>query len=132
MGWPLNRDGTVDWETAFTNFETGLIPTIEQAKTLDALKSCSVVVISSLFARKNDATNRDTYLAALENIFGAPDAENKIELIRARLVTLLISIKNNRIERAAEYAKLLQRGGGEERRMKADNPLAPLEALKTT
>ncbi|MCK4939403.1 MAG: hypothetical protein KAR80_03850 [Rhodospirillaceae bacterium] len=129
MSWPKNDDGTVDWESVFTDPKTGFIPTVIDAKSLDALESCTTVVIDSLFGRDSDEEYRKAYMAALNHIFLSLNGDEHIETIRARLVTMLHSIKENRISRAAEYQKAKQLPDGDERRMSPDNPLAAINVL---
>ncbi len=130
MSWPKNDDGTVNWDSVFTDPKTGFIPTIDNAKSIDALESCATVVINSLFSRDDDEEYRTAYIAALNHIFLSLNGDEHIETIRARLVTMLHSIKENRISRAAEYQKAKKLHlDGEERRMSPDDPLAAINIL---
>ena len=130
MSWPKNDDGTVDWEHVFTDPKTGFIPTITDAKSLDALESCATVVINSLFGRDDDEEYRTAYIAALNHIFLSLNGDEHIETIRARLITMLHSIKENRISRVAEYQKVgLENPDNENRRMSPDNPIAAIDVL---
>ena len=130
MGWPKNEDGTVDWEFVFTDPETGFIPTIKDAKTIAALESCATVVIENLFNRDGDEEYRQAYNAALSHIFLSLKGDEKIETIRARLVTMLHSIKENRITRALEYRKSMEQNPeADDRRMAPDDPLAAIDVL---
>lgn len=131
MGWPKNADGTVDWEFVFTDPKTGFIPTISDAKTVSALESCATVIIDSLFSRTNDEEYRSAYKAALNHIFLSLNNDiSKIETIRARLITMLHSIKENRISRVIEYQKAIaDKSINDERRMGPDDPLQALEIL---
>ena len=129
MSWPENDDGTVDWDRVFTDPNTGFIPTIIDAKSLDALESCATVVINSLFGRDNDKEYRKAYMAALSHIFLSLNGDEHIETIRARLVTMLHSIKENRISRAEEYQKAKHLPEDDERRMSTDNPMAAINLL---
>ena len=130
MSWPKNNDGTVDWDCVFTDPETGFIPTITNAKSIDALESCATVVIDSLFNRDDDGEYRKAYIAALNHIFLSLNGDEHIETIRARLVTMLHSIKENRISRATEFHKHMdEQEGADERRISADDPLAAIDIL---
>jgi len=130
LGWPQNEDGTVDWEFVFTDPETGFIPTIENAKTIAALESCATVVIESLFNREGDEEYRQAYNAALSHIFLSLNGDENMETIRARLVTMLHSIKENRITRVLEYKKSMEQNPeADDRRMSPDEPLAAIDVL---
>ena len=130
MGWPKNEDGSVDWEFVFTNPETGFIPAVNNAKTAAALESCATVVIDSLFSRQGDEEYRQAYKAALNHIFLSLQGDENIKTIRARLVTMFHSIKENRITRALEYQQSLkQHPDAEDRRMSPDDPLSAIDVL---
>ena len=130
LSWPKNDDGTVNWESVFTDTKTGFIPTITDAKSIDALESCATVVIDSLFSRDSDEEYRTAYMAALNHIFLSLNGDEHIETIRARLITMLHSIKENRISRAVEYQKTKEEHpDDEERRLRPDDPLAAIHIL---
>ncbi|MBT5179251.1 MAG: hypothetical protein HOI98_13940, partial [Rhodospirillaceae bacterium] len=44
-----------DWEDVFEHADHGLIPLVLQARSIDALKKCLLVIVESLFSRDSDA-----------------------------------------------------------------------------
>ncbi len=122
--WPLAPDGTTDWELVFEDEETGLIALIEQAQTTKALRQCAVVVIDQLFIRKNDASNRVTFCSELDSIVSAQGVALDAGQVRTGVSALLRRIKDERINKAADYVARQKTGEtGEERRIPNSDPL---------
>ena len=118
--WPLTPDGTTDWKLVFEDKKTGLIALIEQAQTAKALRQCAAVVIDQLFIRKNDASNRDTFCSELDSIVTEEGVEVDADRVRNGVSALLRHIKDERINKAADYGARRKSGEpGEERRLSA-------------
>lgn len=127
MSWPKKPDGTVDWEIVFTDPDTGFIPMVENARTIESLHSCADVIVDSLFTRKDDEEYRKAYTEALLQIFSSLGGEENTGTIRRRIITMLHSIKENRIQRAIEAGP--RPGEGRERRAGGDSPLSALDGI---
>lgn len=90
-------DQETDWEAVFETPGQGLIPLIESAKSLAALRECTSLVIRTLFLRMNDEETRATYDAALEEIIAV--GEPGLESVKTKITELLRTIKEMRKEK---------------------------------
>ncbi|MBT6096477.1 MAG: hypothetical protein HOH04_16445 [Rhodospirillaceae bacterium] len=119
---PKNADGTVDWETIFERPGSGLITLVEQAKSLDGLRACAMVIIDQLFTRKNDEAERERQHKVLRELIAAAENNGELESARADVIRMLRSIKQERLLKAAAYAankgrrKFKRKTGDDERR----------------
>jgi hypothetical protein len=66
--WPVDENGRPDWETVFEADANGLIPLLQQARTMKAVREVMMVIVQMLFSRKEDSPMRDRYLAELQEI----------------------------------------------------------------
>lgn len=97
-----------DWEDVFEHTGHGLIPLVLQARSIEALKKCLLVIVESLFSRDSDAGFRQSYSAKLDDIL--PSGEMRIidgtggelEIIKKGVVGMLRQIKDFRVQKAAE------------------------------
>lgn len=110
MSWPRHADGSVDWVKVFEDPDIGLIPLIERSDASEKLISCVDVVVRSLFVREADSHVRDRYLDALNDLVDRHDemfsgGDEDLLLLKTNVVSLLRSIKNDRIERARALAR---------------------------
>lgn len=125
---PKNPGGSTDWETVFEDPETGLIPLIAQAHSASGLRECVIVVIKSLFTRKNDPSEVERFVAELTRIIPENTRGENLVLISKAVTGILRQIKEDRKAKAAEYEhhkeqapngekrNLAERSGGGHRR----------------
>jgi len=128
MTWPTQPDGTVDWALVFNAPDTGLIPMVHRADTLEKLQACYHVVILGLFSRNSDVDIRNEYVHAMDHYYGLYENETDLPGLKTKISGLLQQIMHERIDRAKMYGKLKEIG--DERRMPEDNPLKSLSFLK--
>ena len=100
--WPVTADGVMDWEAVFENPDTGFLPMIALARSPEALKQTTLVIIRTLFSRKNDESNFETYTAQLDEIVPDDAPASEFDAMRAGVIELL-RIKQERQRVAAEY-----------------------------
>ncbi len=96
-----------DWEDVFENPEHGLIPLVSQARTIESLKKCLLVIVESLFSRDSDARFRETYSRKLDDILPESvqlidGSGGELEIIKKGVVEMLRQIKDFRIKKAEE------------------------------
>jgi len=97
-----------DWEDIFESPETGFIPLLRQAKTIDGLREGTQLIIRSLFTRDNDAQIRAVYEQNLERMLPIADGEiPSMDKGLSHVVQLLREIKEYRQKRVAEKAAQL-------------------------
>lgn len=121
---PKKADGTADWEVIFENQQSGLIPLISKAKSVDSLRACATLLINQLFTRKNDEKERARLNSMLSEIFDRADVDNGIDDAREGAIRVLRGVKQERLLKAAAYvadkktksSKSSAAGGGAERR----------------
>jgi hypothetical protein len=121
---PKMADGTADWEAIFENSQSGLIPLVSKAKSVDGLRACATLVINQLFTRKNDEKERARLNAMLADLFTHADAGDDVDAARQGAIRILRGIKQERLLKAAAYvadknskhSKPTAQGGGAERR----------------
>ena len=101
--WPVTADGVMDWEAVFENPDTGFLPMIALARSPEALKQTTLVIIRTLFSRKNDESNFETYTAQLDEIVPDDAPASEFDAMRAGVIELLRRIKQERQRVAAEY-----------------------------
>ncbi|MEO5336411.1 MAG: hypothetical protein H7841_05910 [Magnetospirillum sp. WYHS-4] len=124
---PRTEYGVVDWEQFFEHVTDGLVPLVRQARSRDALKKCSMVIVEGLFTRKDDHIHRQTFLRAIGDIVGET---GDIEETKDRLIDLLRQLKEHRAERAAEFirGKRAEEAAAPERRRPGPPPEIALVA----
>ena len=93
----------MDWEAVFENPDTGFLPMIALARSPEALKQTTLVIIRTLFSRKNDESNFETYTAQLDEIVPDDAPASEFDAMRAGVIELLRRIKQERQRVAAEY-----------------------------
>ena len=101
--WPVTADGVMDWEAVFEKPETGFVSMIALARSPEALKQTTLVIIRNLFSRKNDESNIETYTALLDEIVPDDAPASDVDAMRAGVIELLRRIKQERQRIAAEY-----------------------------
>lgn len=127
---PRMADGTADWETIFEHPDSGLVPLVSRARSVDGLKACATLVINQLFTRKNDAAERERLNDMLVRIMARAEAEGGFEIARDGVIELLRSIKQERLLKAATYVAKKQYGGRAiERRRKGGAFLGDVQHL---
>ena len=111
-----------DWEDVFEHSDHGLIGLVLQARSIDALKKCLLVIVESLFSRGSDVGFRQSYSAKLDKILPGSDmqvidsTDGELEILKKGVVEMLRQIKDFQIQKAAEaLAK-----SAEERKAEAD------------
>lgn len=101
--WPKTADGTTDWEIIFEDPDSGLVPLVMQARSLEGLRACAGVIINQLFTRKNDAAHKARLHQILERAIQRAEAGESVDLARDGVVKILRSIKQERVLKAAAY-----------------------------
>ena len=97
-----------DWEDVFEHADHGLIPLVLQARSIDALKKCLLVIVESLFSRDSDAGFRNSYSAKLDGILPSGEIQiidgtgGELEIIKKGVVGMLRQIKEFRIQKAKD------------------------------
>lgn len=83
-----------NWEEIFESTQSGVIPLVRQAKTIEGLRQCTLLVIQNLFTRDDDAPIRNTYEQSLDDILpsSGPDTPTMDQGV-SRIVQLLREIK---------------------------------------
>lgn len=127
MGWPLNDDGTVDWETVFEDPDIGLITYVQRARTLVALGQCAHVIVQSLFIRDEDGPYREAFNTMVDEIISGVE-DKDADHARETLIKLIREIKANRIKHARNYLQSGATQDGERRDTDIDHTEA-LQAL---
>ena len=113
--WPVTADGVMDWEAVFEKPETGFVSMIALARSPEALKQTTLVIIRNLFSRKNDESNIETYTALLDEIVPDDAPASDVDAMRAGVIELLRRIKQERQRIAAEYHDSEKDGKDDER-----------------
>lgn len=109
---PKTAEGTADWETIFEHPESGLIPLVASARSLDGLKACAGLVINQLFTRKNDAAERERLQGILGKVVARAEGGGGVAEARERVLLILRAIKQERLRKAAAYvAQKRQKSG---------------------
>ena len=101
--WPKTPDGTIDWEVVFESSESGLIPLVMQAQSIDGVKACTTLIIDQLFTRKNDEAHRAKLNQILTAVAGRAESAGNIDFARDGAIKILRSVKQERILKAAAY-----------------------------
>mgnify|MGYP006865023557 CR=1 FL=1 len=97
-----------DWEAVFESEESGFIPLVKQAKTVDGLRECTHLIIRSLFTRDNDADIRAVYEQALDNMLPRTGVDiPALDKGVSGIIQLLREIKMYRQTKAAEHQEQL-------------------------
>jgi hypothetical protein len=117
-----------DWADVFEHADHGLIPLVLQARSIDALKKCLLVIVESLFSRDSDAGFRHSYSAKLDDILPSGEMRvidgtgGELEVIKKGVVGMLRQIKDFRVQKAAEaLAKLPEERKAEAAGRKAED-----------
>ncbi len=113
---PKTADGTTDWEVVFEDAETGFVPLITQARTAEALRECTKLVIHKLFSRNSDGPMVEKFTADLDVIIGGVSEADELADTRDRVIVLLRDIKTDRLQRAEAYVALKKAKKDVERR----------------
>lgn len=124
--------GTIDWEAFFEHPSDGVIPLLQQAGSRHTLMQCSVVVVESLFTRRNDCERRDAFLRIVGDIIGPPEAtSDTMDRAKSQLAKVFRHIKEDRLARAQAYIERKRTEEAAERRNEEDplevNSPAPAE-----
>ncbi|MDD9877520.1 MAG: hypothetical protein OXR84_08785 [Magnetovibrio sp.] len=122
--WPKTAEGTTDWEAVFEAEGAGLIVVIASAQGIDALHDCAIVVIRSLFTRKNDKPEIERFTALLETAIAEGRQRADAEATKAEVVRILRQIKDQRIELARKYLLQKKKSQAIERRRAAGSDRA--------
>ncbi len=99
------ENGMTDWEAVFELPPDGLIPVIESAASPETLKKCMIVVIDSLFTRKNDGDIKTSYLSTLNELLPDNMDPEKFAKAKGKIAHLLRVIKDERIRKVAMLAE---------------------------
>ncbi|MDH5187443.1 MAG: hypothetical protein OEW37_00640 [Rhodospirillaceae bacterium] len=123
--WPQKPDGTTDWDLVFDDPTSGLIAIISKAKTSEALKETTTLVIKKLFTRDDDASEVVRFLAELDNIISKVEETDQLSATIDAVISLLHTIKEERKEQARQYLEKKKLGiaTGERRTRRKKNTL---------
>jgi len=102
--WPRTPDGTIDWETVFEDPANGLIPAISEAQKPDMLIDCAAIITEALFSRSSDENIRAGYTGKLASI-AITNSSEPFEVVLEQITSFLRSIKDDRIQRAADWVQ---------------------------
>ena len=116
LNWPKTADGTTDWEVVFEDAGTGFVSLIAQARTAEALRECTKLVILKLFTRDSDGAMVEKFTADLDVIISAMSGPDELVDTRDRVIGLLREIKGDRLQRAEAYVALKKAKKDVERR----------------
>lgn len=100
--WPRTPVGTIDWEVVFEDPANGLIPALSVAQKPELLIDCAAVITEALFSRRNDDDIRAGYTSKLASI-AINNANENTDVVLGHITTFLRAIKDDRIERAADW-----------------------------
>lgn len=102
---------------------------VERADTSEKLQSCMLVIVESLFSRKDDEEVRRTFMASIDELFNHSAGDLVSQKVKINL--LLSRIMYDREERAHKYAemKAQQAIEGSDQRLELDDEDDPLLAL---
>lgn len=103
--WPKTPGGTVDWDKVFEDGEDGLIPLITSAKSAQALRESTILVIKMLYARKDDPPEVERFVAEVTSLIPDHLPESALPKIVEAVTGILRTIKDERVRKAAEYEK---------------------------
>jgi hypothetical protein len=124
-----------DWEEIFESPEHGIIQLLRQAKTIDGLRQCTQLIISSLFTRDDDAPIRKVYEQSLDDMLPRTGA-NMPPMDRgvSRVIQLLREIKMHRQKKHEQHERQRMAGkpvSPETERRDSGDPLPGLEISQT-
>lgn len=111
--WPKTPDGTTDWQYVFEDANAGFIPLLARAPTAEMLQASATIIITKLFTRKNDETERDQLLFQLNEIISHG---GELPLQIEAVTHLMRAIKDDRIEKARVYINRKHAGAAIDRR----------------
>jgi len=111
--WPRTPDGTTNWEVVFESPDTGLIPLIAKAQSVEALHLSTTVVIEKLFTRRGDEDAVRILKHQLETLL---NTEGDFTSKQTGVTQLLRDIKETRIEKARIYLERKRAGAAIDRR----------------
>ncbi|MCK4939596.1 MAG: hypothetical protein KAR80_04825 [Rhodospirillaceae bacterium] len=124
--WPQTPEGTTDWDVVFEDPTNGFIAIISQAKTPEALRQTTELVIKKLFTRDDDGPEVARFCNELDQIISLINENDQLAATVDAVAGLLRSIKNERKEKAREYLENKKKGSmsGERRSRRKKNTLA--------
>ncbi|NQW00934.1 MAG: hypothetical protein HQ483_14615 [Rhodospirillales bacterium] len=102
--WPRTPVGTIDWEIVFEDPKVGLIPAISVAQKTETLIDCAAVITEILFSRASDEDIRAGYTSSLASL-AINNIGESAEVVLALVITFLRDIKDDRIQRAADWVR---------------------------
>ena len=88
------------WEDVFEHSDHGLIGLVLQARSIDALKKCLLVIVEGLFSRGSDVGFRQSYSAKLDKILPGRDmqvidsTDGELKILKKGVVEMLRQIKD--------------------------------------
>ena len=106
-GWPRTPSGVIDWEKAFEDPKTGLIPLIRQAHSPTALRECMIAIVSRLYTRKDDPSEVERFASQLKTMIPDQVSPRQLPRLAETMEAILRQIKTERtrLAAAAESAK---------------------------
>ncbi len=100
--WPKTPSGAVDWEKAFEDPKTGLIPLILQARSPAALRECTIAVVTRLYIRKDDPSEVERFVSQLKEMIPDQVPPKQLSRVADTMVGILRQIKADRIRKVLE------------------------------
>lgn len=126
--WPKTPEGVTDWEAAFEDSETGLIPLITQARSPAALKQSTIAVIEGPCTRRDDSAEIEKLKAGLFRDIPDDTAEENLPRIVAAVTGVLRQIKEQRIQKTAGPEKGKEPTEGDKGLRREDRKEAAVQA----
>jgi hypothetical protein len=105
QAWPKTPGGAIDWDTVFEDEEDGLIPLITSAKSPQALRESTILVIKLLYARKDDPPEVERFVAEVTSLIPDHLPEASLPRIVEAVTAILRNIKDERVRKAVEYER---------------------------
>ncbi len=117
---PRLAEGVVDWQKVFDTPGTGLIAQIEEARSGEDLQNAFRLILKTLFNRKGDEERRSVFTNLVNDILTHAAKSKKppataMSEVKARVIQILHSIKDDRIKRANKAIAAKARKAEQER-----------------
>ncbi|MEO5336274.1 MAG: hypothetical protein H7841_05185 [Magnetospirillum sp. WYHS-4] len=103
--WPKKAGGTVDWEKVFEDPRDGLIPLISKARTAQALRQSTILVIQKLYTRKDDPPEVARFVGEVTSLIRDDLPVESLPRLVQGVTAILRQVKEERIRKAAEFER---------------------------
>lgn len=114
----VNPDGTTNWKVVFEDPDQGILAAVSSVRSINQLRTVMANVALLLFKRKRDAEPRAEFTSMINRALDAI-GEQGIEAAIARIIGILNTEKEMRIEKAALHVKNKETSQSVERRRKS-------------